>query len=119
MPSRPAHHSNAAFWSLQEKLASSRHAEDLKMVADLEKTVTELQRNLKATKLRLKEANKRCLISSRLHEVDLESLRALKPRLCFWEPRGRLPEDLSSKSSVRLGLRHDPAQRRCAMTSST
>ena len=52
MPSRPTHHSNAAFWSLQEKL---RHAEDLKLVADLEKTVTELQRNMKDTKLRLKK----------------------------------------------------------------
>ena len=93
----PAPHSNAAFWSLQQRLTSSRHAEDLKLVADLEEKVTELQRNLKDTKLCLKEATQRSLVSSRLHEVDLESMRALKPRLCFWEPRGRLPEDLSIK----------------------
>ena len=104
MPSRPAHHSNAAFWSLQEKLAPSRYAEDLKMVADLEKEVTELQHNLKATKLRLKEARKRCLVRSRLHEIDLESMRALTPRLCFWEPRGRLPEDLSIKIFREAGV---------------
>ena len=104
MPSRPAHHSNAAFWSLQEKLPPSRHAEDLKLVADLEKTVKELQRDLKATKLRLKDARKRCLVSSRLHEVDLESMRALKHRLCFWEPRGRLPEDLSIKIFREAGV---------------
>ena len=104
MPTRPAHHSNAAFWSLQEKLASSKHAEDLKLVADLEKTVTELQRNMKDTKLRLKEARKRCLVSSRPHEIDLESMRALKPRLCFWEPRGRLPEDLSIKIFREAGV---------------
>ena len=99
MPSR-----SAAFWSLQEKLAPSRHAEDLKLVADLEKTVTELQRNMKDTKLRLKEARKRCLVRSRLHEIDLESMRALKPRLCFWEPRGRLPEDLSIKIFREAGV---------------
>ena len=79
MSSRPAPHSNAAFWSLQQRLTSSRHAEDLKLVADLKKKVTaELQHNLKDTKLRLKEATKRCLVSSRLHEVDLESMCALK-----------------------------------------
>ena len=104
MPSRPAHHSNAAFWSLQEKLAPSRYAEDLKLVADLEKKVTELQRILNNTKLRLKEANKRCLVSSRLHDTDLESMRALKPRLCFCEPRGRLPEDLSIKIFLEAGV---------------
>ena len=98
MSSRPVHHSNAAFWSLQQMLASSRHVEDLKAVADLEKTITELQRNLKDTKLRLKEANRRCLVSSRLHEIDLESMRALKSKLCFWEPRGRLPEELSTQN---------------------
>ena len=104
MPSRPAHHSNSAFWSLQEKLAPSRHAEDLKLVADLKKTATELQCDLKDTKLRLKEARKRCLVRSRLHEIDLESMRALKPRLCFWEPRGRLPEDLSIKIFREAGI---------------
>ena len=104
MLSRPAHHSNAAFWSLQQRLTSSRHAEDLKLVADLEKKVTELQRNLKDTKLRLEETKKRCLASSRPHEVDLESMRALKPRLCFWEPRGRLPEDLSIKIFHEAGI---------------
>ena len=81
MSSRPAPHSNAAFWSLQQRLTSSRHAEDLKLVADLKKKVTaELQPNLKDTKLGLKEATKRCLVSSRLHEVDLESMRVLKPK---------------------------------------
>ena len=105
MSSRPAPHSNAAFWSLQQRLTSSRHAEDLKLVADLKKKVTaELQPNLKDTKLGLKEATKRCLVSSRLHEVDLESMRALKPRLCFWEPRGRLPEDLSIKIFLDAGV---------------
>jgi len=53
------------------------------MVADLEKTVTELQRDLKDTKLRLKEATKRWLVSVRLHEIDLESMQSLKPRLCL------------------------------------
>ena len=116
MPSRPTHHSNAAFWSLQEKL---RHAEDLKLVADLEKTVTELQRNLIDTKLRLKEARKRCLVRSRLHEIDLESMRALKPRLCFWEPRGRLPEDLSIKIFREAGVeaRSNAAQVCCVFNS--
>ena len=104
MLSRPAHHSNAAFWPLQQRLTSSRHAEDLKLVADLKKKVTELQRNLKDTKMRLEETKKRCLASSRPHEVDLESMRALKPRLCFWEPRGRLPEDLSIKIFHEAGL---------------
>ena len=74
------------------------------MVSDLEKTVTELQRDLKATKLRLKEARRRCLVRSRLHETDLESMRALKPRLCFWEPRCRLPEDLSVKIFREAGV---------------
>ena len=104
MPSRPAHDSNAAFWSLQQRLTSSRHAEDLKVVADLGKKVTELQHNLKDTKLRLKEANKRCLASSRPHEIGMEIMRALKPRLCFWEPRGRLPEDLSIKIFHEAGI---------------
>ena len=99
-----AHDSNAAFWSLQQRLTSSRHFEDVTLVADLKKTVIELQRNLKDTKLRLKEATKRCLVSTRLHEVDLESMRALKPRLCFWEPRGRLPEDLSLKIFREAGV---------------
>jgi len=101
----PASHSNAAFWSLQQRLTSSRHAEDLKLVVDLKKNVTaELQPNLKDTKLCLKEATERSLVSSRLHEVDLESMRALKPRLCFWEPRGRLPEDLSIKIFLDAGI---------------
>ncbi len=54
MSSRPANHNNAVFWSLQESLAVSRHIEDSKEVADLKKTVAELQRNLKEYKLRLK-----------------------------------------------------------------
>ena len=59
MSSRPAQHINAAFWSLQQRLTSSRHAEDLKVVADLEEMVTRpLRSNLKDTKLRLKEATK-------------------------------------------------------------
>ena len=112
MHSHPAYHSNAAFWLLQEKLASSRYAKDSKLVADLNKKVTKLQHNLKDTKLRLKEARQRCLVSSRPHEVDLESMRALKPRLCFWEPRGRLPEDLSIKifREVGFGMRSHAAQ---------
>ena len=104
----PAHHSNAVFWSLQQRLTSSKHAEDLKLVADLEKTVTRpLTRslgNLEDTKLRLEEATNRWLVSSRLHEVDVESMQALKPRLCFWEPRGRLPEDLSIKIFREAGV---------------
>ena len=104
MSTRPAHHSNAAFWPLQQRLTSSRHAEDLKLVADLEKKVTRPLRNLKDTKLRLEEAKKTCLANSRLYEVDLESMRALKPRLCFWEPRGRLPEDLSIKIFREAGV---------------
>ena len=104
MSSRPAHHSNAVFWSLQERLAVSKHIEDSKVVADLTKTVTELQRNLKDAKLRLKEATKRCVMSARQNKIDLESMRALKPRLCFWEPRGRLPEDLSIKIFREAGV---------------
>ena len=77
--SSSAHHSNAVFWSLQERLAVSKHIEDSKVVADLTKTVTELQRNLKDAKLRLKEATKRCLVSARQNKIDLESMRALKP----------------------------------------
>ena len=96
-------HSSADFWTLHHRLTSSRHAQDLKLVADLEKEVTRPLRNLRDTKLRLKEATKRCLASSRLYEVDLESMRALKTRLCFWEPRGRLPEDLSIKISREAG----------------
>ena len=102
--SRPAHRSNAAFWSLQQSLTSSTYAKDRHEVADLEKRITELQVNLKDTKLRLKEAKKRFLASSRLHEIDMESMRALKPRLCFWEPRGRLPEDLSIKIFHEAGM---------------
>ena len=100
----PAHHSNVAFWPLQGRLSSSTHVEDLKAVADLTKTVTELQRNLKDAKLRLKEATKRCLVSARQNKIDLESMRALKPKLCFWEPRGRLPEDLSIKIFREAGV---------------
>ena len=73
-------------------------------MADLKQTITELQRNLKDTKLRLKEATKRCLVSARQNKIDLESMRALKPRLCFWEPRGRLPEDLSIKIFREAGV---------------
>ena len=62
------------------------------------------KKNLKDTTLRLKEAKKRFLASSRLHEIDMESMRALKPRLCFWEPRGRLPEDLSIKIFREVGV---------------
>jgi hypothetical protein len=104
MSSRPAQHSNDVFWSLQERLTVSRHIEDSKVVADLKKTVTELQRNLKDAKLRLKEATKRCLASARQNKIDLESMRALNPRLCFWEPRGRLPEDLSIKIFREAGV---------------
>ena len=71
MSARTAHHSNAAFWSLQQRLTSSRHFEDVTLVADLKKKVIELQRNLKDAKLRLKEAAKRCLVSSGLHEIDM------------------------------------------------
>ena len=104
MSSRPAHHSNAVFWTLHHRLTSSKHVEDLNLVADLEKYLPYLPRNFEATKLRLKEARKRCLVSNRLYEVDLESMRALKPRLCFWEPRGRLPEDLSIKIFREAGV---------------
>ena len=92
MSSRPAHVSNAAFWSLQQRLTSSRHAEGLKLVSDLEKKVC------------LKEATKRCLANSRPHEVDMESMRALTPRLCFWEPKSRLSEDLSIKVFHEAGI---------------
>ena len=64
MSSCPAHHSNAAFWSLQQRLTSPRYSNDRREVSDLEKIVLELQRNLKDAKLPLMEAAKRCLVGS-------------------------------------------------------
>ena len=68
---------------LQEKLASSRHVEDLK--AGLKKRSLSFKKTILKLRL-LKEAYEGCLVSVRLHEIDFESMRALKSRLCFWEP---------------------------------
>ena len=38
------------------------------------------------------------------YAMNFESMRALEPKLCYWEPWGRLPEDLSIKIFRESGV---------------